>query len=291
MIHDIKKYKSIMPSIRWAFNFSKWEPTEKEFLLASSCLQLEEKERIGKFVYKKDAKASLVGRLLIKKFIHENSGIPYKSIKLTRDSNNKPIWNNENLNYPKLSFNISHQGSYAVLAGEIGNKLIGVDVMKLEYTGGKKLNEFFRLMNSNFTFNEWKNIKGFNISEDKQIINFCRHWALKESYVKALGVGITMDLSKIDFHINSELNNNKIINDTNLYINNVKENWIFEESLIDSNHCVSVALEKNKYDFNNSSNDLIFKNIDSNELLKNVNPYYKEDIDYCKKYFLKDEKP
>ena len=281
-----------MSSVRWAFNFSKWEPSEKEFLLASSCLQPEEKERIGRFVFKKDARASLVGRLLIKKFIHEIAEIPYNSIKLTRDSNNKPIWDNENLNFPNLSFNVSHQGSYAVLAGEIGNKLIGVDVMKLEYTGGKELNEFFRLMNSNFTCNEWKNIKGLNnLSKDKQTMNFCRHWALKESYVKALGVGITMELSKIDFHVKSDLKENFVINDTELYIDNVKKDWIFEESLIDSDHCVSVGLEKNKYNFNISNNDLLFKHIDSNNLLENVVPSLKEDMDYCKKYFMKDEKP
>jgi 4'-phosphopantetheinyl transferase len=43
-------------SIRWAFNFGSWFPTESQFQLAACCIQEEEKTRIGRFVFKKDAK-------------------------------------------------------------------------------------------------------------------------------------------------------------------------------------------------------------------------------------------
>ena len=275
-----------MTSIRWAFNVSKWEPSEKEFLLALSCLQAEEKNRIQKYVFKKDIKASIAGRLMIRKFVNQITGKPYDSIILSRTINNKPVYKIDESDNYEVSFNISHHGSYTVLAGEIGNIKVGVDVMKLEYRGGKSLDEFFRIMNKNFSISEWTKIKGTNTTSNQdKIINFCRNWALKESYVKALGTGLSMDLRKLNFGICSNLQQNKVILDTCLYINHQKQSWIFEESLLDEFHCVVVALEKKNRSSLNSSD---FRIINSIELLENAIPLLPQDFEYCKKYFLND---
>lgn len=289
VLRYIQLYSNLknMSSVRWAFNLSKWEPTEKEFLLASSCIQSDEKERIGRFVFKKDAKASLIGRLLIRKFISETTGVPYDSINISRDHNNKPVYNADNPS-SVVSFNVSHHGSFTVLAGEIGDKKVGIDVMKFEYTGGKTLEEFFRIMNRNFSVSEWKKIKGTPQSTNhEKISTFCRNWALKESYVKALGIGITLDLQKISFQINSDLIENKVSLDTDLYINDEKQPWIFEESLLDSLHAVAVALEKDKNSEDSLKNNT-FKIMDLDELLKNAVALISQDLEYCKKFFLKD---
>jgi len=67
-----------------------------------------------------------------------------------RDERGKPIY----LDNPSLLFNVSHQGDFAVLAGVSGclpGQSLGVDVMKFEYSGGKTINEFFRIMTRNFS--------------------------------------------------------------------------------------------------------------------------------------------
>jgi hypothetical protein len=46
--------------LRWAFNFGLWRPTKEEWMLAAQCIQTEEKNRIEKFVFKKDAKSAMV---------------------------------------------------------------------------------------------------------------------------------------------------------------------------------------------------------------------------------------
>lgn len=51
--------------IKWAFNFRAWQPTRSEWMFCGQCIQSEEKDRIQRFVFKKDAKAAMVG--LIKK--------------------------------------------------------------------------------------------------------------------------------------------------------------------------------------------------------------------------------
>ena len=50
----------LMPGIRWAFRCGVWRPTEEQWTLAAQCIQPEEKTRIGKFVFKKDAKSAMV---------------------------------------------------------------------------------------------------------------------------------------------------------------------------------------------------------------------------------------
>lgn len=274
-------------SVRWAFNWKEWNPSEKEFSHAISCVQLEEKERLDRFVFRKDVRASLVGRLLMRKFVNEYTHIPYDKIVFTRDNNNKPILNNSGIN---ISFNVSHQGCYSVLAGEIRDVLLGVDIMKLEYTGGKQLSEFFRIMNRNFSSSEWEEIKGNETCmEAEQIAMFCRHWALKESFVKALGIGIVIDLKTIDFKTNSKLIPGKLICDTVLRWKGDIQNWLFEESLLDSEHCVAVALQENETA--PKSQNKMFELLDYNELVANAIPMHSEDEQYVKKYFNKNENP
>ncbi|KAG7191159.1 hypothetical protein KM043_007180 [Ampulex compressa] len=272
-------------SIRWAFNWKEWRPCEKEFSYAISCIQLEEKQRLGRFVYKKDVRASLAGRLMMRKFINDYTHIPYDEIVFLRDENNKPILKNE---FSNISFNISHQGNYTVLAGETRDIKLGVDVMKLEYTGGRQLSEFFRLMNRTFTTSEWEEITG-PVLQQEQIQMFCRHWALKESYVKAIGIGIVIDLKTISFKTNSKITNDKVTIDTTLIMNNEKQNWLFEESLLDSDHCVAVALLENNEAPTTYGN--VFEIIDSKQLFAHSISLHSEDLQYTKEYFAKDEQP
>ena len=52
-----------MEGVRWAFPCGTWLPSRAEWLLAVRSIQPEEKERIGHFVFARDAKAALVPRV------------------------------------------------------------------------------------------------------------------------------------------------------------------------------------------------------------------------------------
>jgi 4'-phosphopantetheinyl transferase len=66
---------------------------------------------------------------LIRKAIAECLHVPYKEIKLGRTEKGKPFL--VNMPQESFSFNVSHNGEYAVLAASRqGN--IGIDVMKYE---------------------------------------------------------------------------------------------------------------------------------------------------------------
>lgn len=275
-------------AIRWAFNWKEWNPCEREFEYAISCVQSDEKTRLGKFVFRKDVRASLAGRLLMRKFVNEYTDLPYDKIVFVRDEHNKPVLKD---NSAAVSFNVSHQGSYTVLAGEIRDVRLGVDVMAFEYTGGKSVSEFFRIMNRNFSSAEWDEIRGSasEKSETEQMSMFYRHWALKESYVKALGVGVVVDLKSIDFRTNSELSEDSIATDTILYIDGIKQDWSFEETLLDSQHCVAVALQEN--DDSLRLRNTMFEIVNFDKLVAHAVPLFPLDSQYTAQYFAKSEKP
>ncbi|XP_019869991.1 L-aminoadipate-semialdehyde dehydrogenase-phosphopantetheinyl transferase [Aethina tumida] len=271
-------------SIRWAFNISKWNPSHCDMLLATSYVQTEEKARLGRFVFKKDFKSSLVGRLMMRKFVSNLSNKPYNSIQFLRDEKGKPYLADSD-NYPQLNFNVSHQGDYVVLAGESSDNKLGIDVMKLEYTGGKSLSEFFRLMTRHFSSTEWRTIRDAG-NERAQIAMFCRHWCLKESYVKAIGVGITVNLQDISFKINTKLLSKcHVVKDTELFIKGDKlSNWTFQEMLLDDEHCTAVAINSGDVE------DCVFRELTFTELVADAIPLLEKDDVYCNNFFKKLDK-
>lgn len=275
---------------RWLFNLSKWEPTLDDLMLATSCIQQEEKIRLAKFVFRNDFYASLIGRLMMRSFINcVTTNVKYSDIIIERDERSKPFYLANSDLY--VDFNISHQGSYTVLAGCSGSKLekiqIGVDVMKMEYSGGKSYNEFFRLMNKNFSQHEWGTILKYKSSKC-QLNSFMRHWSLKESYVKNIGIGITTDLSKISFIVNSELPKTMLepIVNTNVEVNGILlNNWSFEEYLIDNNHCAAVSVF-------NPHNVILpvlnFEEVTFSKIMENSEELLPRDEKYCLEMFEKE---
>ncbi|XP_064856583.1 L-aminoadipate-semialdehyde dehydrogenase-phosphopantetheinyl transferase isoform X2 [Oncorhynchus nerka] len=166
-----------MGGVRWAFRCGSWTPSRSEWLLAARCVQREEKERIGQFMFAKDAKSAMAGRLLLRRLVCDRMGVPWSDIRLERSPRGKPYLANPACSSPETmgwSFNISHQGDYAVLAAEQGLQ-VGVDVMKTTMPGSTSVPEFFRIMTRQFTDYEWSVIRRAG-SEWEQLTMFYRHW-------------------------------------------------------------------------------------------------------------------
>ncbi|XP_074938317.1 L-aminoadipate-semialdehyde dehydrogenase-phosphopantetheinyl transferase isoform X6 [Phalacrocorax aristotelis] len=205
-----------MGSVRWAFPCAAWRPCREEWLLAARLVQPEEKDRIGQFVFARDAKAALAGRLLIRKLVAEKLCIPWNEIHLQRTSKGKPfLANNVFSIYSSYNFNVSHQGDYAVLAAE-PELQVGIDIMKTNLPGSSSIPNFFHIMKRQFTETEWGVIKSMG-NEWMQLDMFHRHW---------LEIG-------------------KVYKETKMLLDGDKEEeWMFEETRLDDHHHVAVALGK-----------------------------------------------
>uniref|UniRef100_A0A3B5B459 L-aminoadipate-semialdehyde dehydrogenase-phosphopantetheinyl transferase n=1 Tax=Stegastes partitus TaxID=144197 RepID=A0A3B5B459_9TELE len=231
-----------MGSVRWAFRCGSWTPSRSDWLLAARCIQREEKDRIGQFVFAKDAKSAMAGRLLLRRFVCEKMGVPWSEIRLERSPRGKPYLAVSSDSGSAWSFNLSHQGDYAVLAAEQGMQ-VGVDIMKTTMPGSSSVPEFFRIMTRQFTAYEWSIIQSAG-SEHQQLAAFYRHWALKESFIKAIGTGLGFNLQRVEFHLPSEpLAQGQVLRQTKMHLDEEEEeDWMFEESLLDAEHHVAVAL-------------------------------------------------
>jgi phosphopantetheinyl transferase len=103
------------------FSCSFERPTEKGFLTGRD---------------NPNAKASLIGLLLIRESIHQILGLPYQKIKLLRTQEGKPylvlldssIFSKKPFTF--FNFNISHSGKYVVCVTE-PHWLVGVDIMSI----------------------------------------------------------------------------------------------------------------------------------------------------------------
>lgn len=288
-----------MDGVRWAFRCGSWAPTRSEWTLAARCVQPEEKERIGQFVFAKDAKSAMAGRLLIRKLVCEKMGFAWDGFRLERTARGKPflLRTSSTPGVPHWNFNVSHQGDYAVLAAEAGRQ-VGVDVMKTSRPGSSSVQEFFRIMNRQFTDLEWTNIRKAGSDWD-QLDMFYRHWALKESFIKAIGTGLGFDLQRVEFHISpNQMREGQVYQLTRMYLDNEEEDWTFEESLLDKDHHVAVAL--GKPDIKTSEGEagtvceappLSFTLLSFSDLVSKATPLLEEDPAYWERFQSKKEAP
>ena len=224
--------------IRHIFKTSTWNPTEREWLRAANTLSEPERERISQFMYKRDAKQSMAGRLMMRSCFAQLSGETPESFHLARDESGKPYIVDPSPSLSSLSFNVSHAGDYAAFAASTTAK-IGVDVMKVELRRNTSVQQFFSHMKRQFTDFEWQKIRSPATDRGK-LMNFYRHWCLKESYVKAIGTGLKFGLQRIQFDL-GDLENG-ICKSTTVSVDGVLDlNWKFEE-IFQDNHFVTIAM-------------------------------------------------
>ncbi|RVE64646.1 hypothetical protein OJAV_G00127960 [Oryzias javanicus] len=292
-----------MGSVRWAFRCKSWTPSRSDWLFAARCVQPEEKERIGQFVFTKDAKSAMVGRLLLRRFVCERMGIPWTEIRLERSPRGKPYLADPLKISPHCdrswSFNISHQGDYVVLAADRGVQ-VGVDLMKVSMPGSSSVSEFFRIMTRQFTPHEWSVIQSAG-SEREQLATFHRHWTLKESFIKAIGTGLGFNLQRVEFHLSPEpLRPGSVLRQTKMLLDEEPEEaWIFEESMLDADHHVAVAMGPPDEARSTSLASRLapppppspFTLLSFSELIASASPLTEEDPAYWESFRMKAEAP
>lgn len=191
------------PGEIWAINVAKWEPSIEDFERVRQTLQREEKDRVNRFRFMKDKKRSLVGRLLLRKMAKEASGhgadAADTDIQFQRTGERKPyVVRHPDDKFPKLfNINLSHHGNWVVCSTH-NFFLVGTDVMNYESPRGESILNFLDTFDSSFTRVEWEQIKRPE-DDGAKLRQFYRFWALKESYIKAVGIGLGMELKNLEF--------------------------------------------------------------------------------------------
>jgi len=247
-----------LKTICWTFNIRRWQPSEAEWCRAVQLIQEEEKERIEKFRYRDDMISSLIGRLFLRGFAVNTLGLDNQEVRLGRTERGKPVLETD----CPWDFNLSHAGDWVVFAAG-QTRQVGLDVMRTSDCRIERLEEFFRVMNRQFTEEEWTFIRGDMVSEEKQLEKFFRNWTLKESYVKAIGTGLNLDLRSLNFKIVENLTpSGGAISSTKLESGGEIAPWLFEESILGGDHVVCLA-----HNCHTESNVAQFQELDVSQVL------------------------
>lgn len=124
----------------------------------------------------------VMGRYALKKAC-EYEGISIDDEKIIKDEKGKPYFKSK-----KKHFNISHSNNICAVA--LSEEPIGVDVQNV-----RDFDE--RFVEKHFSENEKKIIKNTKSKYFKNM-RCTEFWTCKESLLKCVGVGLSVDLSKID---------------------------------------------------------------------------------------------
>lgn len=132
------------------------------------------------------------GLLLLRRALREQYGIDGgdgRKPDLIEGAHGKPYLRE----YPQIQFNISHCMGLAVLA--VGDCSVGIDV---EYVRPYRELLLKRVLSAA----ELRQMEAAGEAGREEL--FFRFWTLKESYVKAVGCGITVPLQDISFQIGDD---------------------------------------------------------------------------------------
>jgi 4'-phosphopantetheinyl transferase len=143
---------------------------------------------IRRFVKPQDALRTLTGEMLTRFVIRERTQLSDDEMVFTVDRYDKPYVKN----VEDLHFNVSHSGEWVVCA--VDSEPIGIDV---EVIKNIKLNIAKRF----FSQEEYNDIVGKD--ENERTGYYYDLWTLKESYIKAVGRGLTLPLNTFTIRIGS----------------------------------------------------------------------------------------
>ncbi|CAD6191618.1 unnamed protein product [Caenorhabditis auriculariae] len=229
-----------MKSLRWAVSLSECASNKNfEELLRRSflCVTEDDVAQQHEFHYRDDSLACLVGRLLARCAAATSLSLNWSQVGFGRTSRGKPFVASHPDGY---HFNVSHQGDFVVLASS--SCPVGVDVMKVDESRCSSASAQIQRLERQFTALELRTVRN-PANNSLRWRAFYRIWCLKESVLKATGIGLATNLRDYEFVVDRQTHEpGCFITSTKFLMEKeLQEDFIFEESFVDQHHCVAVA--------------------------------------------------
>jgi 4'-phosphopantetheinyl transferase len=183
-------------------------------------LDNEKINRIKKYKFIEDQVRALYGDFLVRYILVEKYGYKNEEIKYRTNKFGKPFLEN----IQNIHFNYSHSGDWVVCA--IDNKPIGIDIQEMVN---------INLDISKFILSE-KELHYMRMNKEiDQKRCFFDLWTLKESYIKALGIGMSKELKSFTVEINKSMGKIHC------------EGWQLKLFNLDENYCLAVCTKGTEF--------------------------------------------
>lgn len=151
----------------------------------------EERIQQLRFHFERDQHRYLVTRALVRVVLSKYCDIEPKDWLFQKGSHGKPSIGNDPTNASGLFFNISHTNGM-VIVGVTREPSLGVDVENLD-----RRKPSMGIAESFFATAEIDALRELSDLEQQQ--RFYEYWTLKESYIKAVGLGLSIPLDQFSF--------------------------------------------------------------------------------------------
>lgn len=179
--------------------------------------------------------------------LHMFPGILLDDVVFTRSAFGRPEAYRDSTRI--FDYNISHDGDFVSIVFGPAEWQFGIDIVHVKTSNN--WDEFIAPFLIHFTSHE---IDWILTAEDNRYIRFSVVWALKESALKAIGIGIAMGLSMHSFRFQSgspSMLPNLLMEEfvIEYYNNDIRqENWTFTVRMIDNSneYVYATAIHGNK---------------------------------------------
>ena len=168
-------------------------------------LSNDEINRVYEMRSAKKRRQFIITRGITKKILATSLGRKTSQIKFLYNQHGKPFINDKYNDYT-IGFNTSHSELYGLIAITL-NSEVGIDIQKI-----KPLQNIMALSRRFFSDNERDEL--MKLAENKQRDAFYLGWVRKESFIKAIGTGVSYGLNRFTVPLNKKENRNIVIPDS-----------------------------------------------------------------------------
>ncbi|KII95785.1 hypothetical protein PLICRDRAFT_121316 [Plicaturopsis crispa FD-325 SS-3] len=221
----------------WLVTYDAAEIDEDLYQQGLLLVDADSQSRVKKFYRREDACRCLIGRLLPRMLLSEQS-VPPRTVTFGYTEAKKPYFTTPDIQ-PPIAFNVSHDNGLVAMAFAPGKHgapsyEIGVDVMKVRLPPREPFINFVRTVGDQLTAVEKRVLLG--VPQAEGLRRFYWIWTMKEAYTKALGLGLGFDFRRIEYNVPEEI----VTID-----GQVPKGWTFVkfELVVDGDSYVGVAAE------------------------------------------------
>lgn len=159
----------------------------------SALLHQEERARHDRFVFPRDRLLFMATRILVRSVLSKYAPVPPKEWQFSTGMHGKPFLSGPPLPHlSALHFNLSNAHGLVICAVSTRHSQLGADVERMD-----RLEHPLAIAEHYFSATEIAALR--RLSVEKQRERFFAYWTLKESYIKARGLGLSLPLK--DFSI------------------------------------------------------------------------------------------
>jgi len=194
-------------------------------------LTQKEKKQWQRFYFARHRHQYLVTRALIRTTLSQYVDILPRDWRFTFNKHGRPEISQEHGDL-NIRFNLSHTDGLVMCGVTTGNE-IGVDVENKQ-----RKNELLKIANRYFSPQEVVDLG--QVPSSAQIHRFFEYWTLKESYIKARGMGLLLPLDQFSFRIS---HNRRAEISFDPRLKDEPKHWTFWRLLPSEKHLAAIAVK------------------------------------------------